>query len=279
MFAPWTDILLPPADLLVLAVIGWLVLRSRPRTGRALLLVSLIGLYVLSLTPVSTALLAAISLPNSNAKGAQAIVVLGAGMREKAPEYGGPAPDGLTLERVRYAARLARATGLPVALSGGAPIREGPPVARVMEAVLRADYGLYPRWIETASHTTAENARETMALLTTAGIRRIYLVTHAWHMARASLAFERAGAQVIAMGTGLPEPQQVNFKSLIPSARALQGSYYAFHEIIGLAWYALILHDDRSRGWAPASGRASAPDAIFVRACQCPWSKAQSSHR
>jgi uncharacterized SAM-binding protein YcdF (DUF218 family) len=42
---------------------------------------------------------------------AQAIVILGGGVRREAPEYGGATLGGITLERVRYGARLARTTG------------------------------------------------------------------------------------------------------------------------------------------------------------------------
>ena len=48
-----------------------------------------------------------------------AIVILGGGVRRHAAEYGGDTLGQLTLERVRYGARVARLTGLPVLVSGG----------------------------------------------------------------------------------------------------------------------------------------------------------------
>src|SRR5258707_4562639 len=47
-----------------------------------------------------------------------AIVILGAGRRVYAPEFGGETVDEFGLERVRYGAALARLTELPVLVSG-----------------------------------------------------------------------------------------------------------------------------------------------------------------
>ena len=44
---------------------------------------------------------------------AGAIVILSGGLRDYAPEYGGPTVNRVTLERVRYGARLARQSGEP----------------------------------------------------------------------------------------------------------------------------------------------------------------------
>src|SRR5262245_59038606 len=53
-------------------------------------------------------------------KGVDAIVVLGADVVHHAPEYGGGETVGpLTLERLRYAAHLERATRLPVLVTAG----------------------------------------------------------------------------------------------------------------------------------------------------------------
>ena len=55
----------------------------------------------------------------AQARSAQAIVILGGGVRRNAPEYGGDTVGRLTLDRVRYGAFVARATGLPVLVTGG----------------------------------------------------------------------------------------------------------------------------------------------------------------
>ena len=62
-------------------------------------------------------------------KSAQAIVVLGGGLYFDTPEYGGDTVGGSTLERLRYAATIARKTNLPVLVTGGAGWAGGSPVA------------------------------------------------------------------------------------------------------------------------------------------------------
>ena len=117
--------LLPPAGTIVLLLSGLAVLRWRPRIGVALLLVGLVLLWVCA-TPVAAlwqlrAVETEIPRAPLAGTGARAIVVLGAGSYIEAPEYGTDTVSAQTLERVRYAARLYRLTGVPILLSGGSP--------------------------------------------------------------------------------------------------------------------------------------------------------------
>ena len=70
---------------------------------------------------------------------AQAIVIVAGGRHRNAPEYGGETVNPLTLERLRYGARLARASGLPILLSGGAP-SGGTAEALLMRDALERDF-------------------------------------------------------------------------------------------------------------------------------------------
>jgi hypothetical protein len=47
--------------------------------------------------------------------------VLGGGRNRGAPEWGGESVNSFTLQRLRYAARLARESGLPLYVTGGKP--------------------------------------------------------------------------------------------------------------------------------------------------------------
>jgi len=170
-----------------------------------------------------------------------AIVILSAGRRAYAPEFGGETADALTLERVRYGARLARETHLPVLVSGGSTQGEAIPLAKLMADALRGDYGLTPKWQESRSTNTAENAIYSAEILKREGINRVVLVTHAWHMKRAYAAFAANGLSVIAAPTafyGRPARRSWDYY-FEPAESAFRNAGYAFHEIIGGYWYAI----------------------------------------
>lgn len=230
-------LLLPPLDLLLLAAAGAYLARRRPRLGRVLMAAAFAGLWLLATPYVGDRLLTALQTPYQPIRGdeAEAIVILGGGS-DPAPEYGGDSPSQPTLERLRYGARLARQTGRPILVTGGAP-KGGRPEAEVMAEVLAADFGLPGAWVEGRSRNTWENARFSADLLQKAGIRRIYLVSQAWHLPRAIPVFERAGLEVVPAGTGHAGLGELTPLDFLPSARGLKDSYIALHEAIGLAWY------------------------------------------
>src|SRR5690606_38101425 len=127
---------------------------------------------------------------------ADAIVVLGAGREQNDPAWGEDQPGLLAIERVRYAARLAKASGLPLLTSGGLHFGEPPSEAALMADTLIRDLGVPVRWREERSRTTWENARYSAEMLRAHGIRRVVLVTQAWHMPRARWSFEAVGFEV-----------------------------------------------------------------------------------
>src|SRR5688572_22523950 len=157
-----------------------MVLRNQPRLGRTVAWVGVVVLLVLSLPVVSHALLRALDPPPPldmvRARQAQAIVILGGGVRP-APEFGGETLGRLGLERVRYGARVVRATKLPVLVSGGT-VFGGTAEAPLMKRTLEEEFAVPVRWIEDRSRDTHSNARETAALLLPLGIKRIVLVAH-----------------------------------------------------------------------------------------------------
>ena len=242
-------VLMPPLNLLVLATLGWLLQRRWPRFGRALAAGSLVALLVVSTSAGALLLVAPLEertapleLAAAATAGAGAIVVLGAGAVESAPEYGGRAvPDAVALVRLQYAAHLQHVTGLPLMTSGGnASVARGvPPKAATMARTLTEDFRTPVTWIEDRSEDTAENASRSAALLKAAGIKRILLVTHAMHMPRARAAFARQGIEVIDAPTLFYSRMRWSPTMLLPSASGLYRSYYAMHEWIGLGWYRL----------------------------------------
>ncbi|OGA39639.1 MAG: hypothetical protein A3G24_09385 [Betaproteobacteria bacterium RIFCSPLOWO2_12_FULL_62_13] len=236
------SVLVPPGFLLLVALYGLILIRRRPRFGKSLIALALVALYALSTQYVAHALLQRLEpLPRDPLadRSGQAIVVLGAGTYFEAPEYGTATVNAQGLVRLRYAAHLHRATRKPILTSGGSP--EGAPAGEAvhMKETLDHEFQVPVAWVEDQSRTTFENARLAHKLLSAAGIRTIYLVTHAWHMPRARLAFENAGFEVIPAATGYATRFRVTLLDFLPDARALLDSSMFFHELIGIAWYQL----------------------------------------
>lgn len=239
-----TALLIPPGLLILAMAAGLAVLRSHPRTGRALLTAAGAGLYLLAMPIIATFLLQqleAAPLDAAELKDAQAIVVLGGGKYAQAPEYGGDTVAAMSLVRLRYAAVLQRRTGLPVLVSGGSPEGSATDEAQTMRLALEREFAVPVRWSEGRSANTLENARLTRELLDKDGIRRVVLVTHAWHMPRARLAFEHAGLKVIAAPTAHATRHPLALTHFLPDASALLDSALFFREVIGTVWYRLRL--------------------------------------
>ena len=111
-------LILPPTSLILLALLGIYLSRKHPRIGRTLAALSLTTLLILSLPITGNALLhnleTARTITAAQLKDIQAIVILGGGKNNNAPEYGGTDTiNKATLERLRYGAHLQQQTDKP----------------------------------------------------------------------------------------------------------------------------------------------------------------------
>ena len=240
-------VLVPPVSLILLGLLGLLLARRRRGLGLGLTTLSLLGLLALSVPAVAFSLMGRLEgppLPNSRAVGdAQAVVILAGGVARGAVDWGGDTVSLFTLQRLRYGAWLAKETRLPVLISGAAPRGDGRPgEAAMMRDVLQNEYGVPVRWVDERARTTAGNAREAAALLRAAGIKRVALVTSAFHMPRAQRVFERAGLQVVPARTGYFGYGGGRFEAvhLVPSGDALRLSYLALREMAANLMYLVI---------------------------------------
>lgn len=236
---------MPPLVCFLLAAAGVLVRRARPRLAHGLWSAAALSLLALSLPLVSGHLLRALQPERAldlsrDAQAARAILVLAGDTQLEAPEYGGATCGPLTLERLRYAAYLARASGLPICVSGGPPRSGETSHAAMMKAALEREFQVAVAWQEPWSDTTRENLRLSKVVLAEQGIDTVLLVTHAWHMPRALAESERHALAAIPAPTGFrARPALAEASSWIPSAKALRESAWALHEWLGRAWYAL----------------------------------------
>ena len=240
---------LPPTGLLLIALLGLGLCRRFPRVGRSLMATGVIALLAISSPIVAEFLVGFVDTSPpfdlKVARSAKALVILGGGTRRNAPEYGGDTLATLTLERVRYGARVARLTDLPVLVSGGS-VLGGMPEATLMALALETEFGVRVRWIESHSRTTHQNAVLSAFILKREGVDRILLVTHAFDTRRAIAEFEAQGLSVVAAPTGGYSASAADgggddrdIFDYLPSMAGLTRSYYATYEILAnVVWFA-----------------------------------------
>lgn len=227
----------------MLAVAGLIVRRWRRRLGEVLTAASCIALLVLAMPFFGGTLLVALEhhLPSDAGPDIKpgAIVILTADIDRYRGDDPGFGPGRLTLERERTGGALFRRVQLPVLVTGGVLQPGDPPIAAVMAQSLRDDFQIPVRWVEPRSRDTWENAEYSTRILRANDIGAVYLVTHAWHMRRAMLAFHHFGIKVIPAPVQLDRYPDISAFFLLPSVYGWQITYYAVHEWLGYVDYAL----------------------------------------
>ena len=225
------NLFLPPTGLLILAFVGLLLSRRHRRLGNALIATSLGLIWLGSLPVVATWLQRQAercpALDLSKPVSAQAVVILAGGGQRLAPEYGGPAVAGDSLERVDYGAYISRRTSLPVLVTGSDGEAAG------MRATLMRSFNITPRWVEARSGDTFDNARFSARLLHADHVSRIILVTTGTHELRAVREFTAAGLDVVPAPVGMRMPEPLRMGSFVPDVGALLQSHEAIYELIG----------------------------------------------
>ncbi|MFO7603540.1 MAG: YdcF family protein [Gammaproteobacteria bacterium] len=240
-------LLAPPGLNILLILLGLLMLRRFYRSGLFTLLFGLCSLLVFSLPVFTQSLFALLEQhpPLSKAQlarpSAQAIVILGGGSIPGAREYHGQdALNRHALERVAYGAYLRQQTGLPILVTGGRVFHDDASEAEVMQHTLLRAFHTPTRWLEDKSRNTMENAIFSQSMLQRDRVTRIYLVTHASHMARAVNAFQQTGLEVIPAPLGFETTNKpMSYRAFLPNAHALAASSRWAHEVLGMLWYRL----------------------------------------
>ena len=174
---------------------------------------------------------------------ADAIVLLGGAMR--GDTHMGTLPDlNQHADRLVHAVALYKAGKAPVIVLTGGGVEGARPEAQQMQDLL-AVMGVPARHVllESASRDTHDNAVNAAQLLKSRGMRRILLVTSAYHMRRSVALFEAQGLEVVPAPT---DYQQLVAKQILPNWLPVVGNLYqttdALHEIVGYWVY-------RWKGW------------------------------
>lgn len=234
--------LIPPLSLLLPMLAGFLLFRRKPALARILIAGSFLLLWLAATPYIAEGALHRLEAHTTpltaKPSGPAAIVILGGGTYFHAPEFADQdTVSELTIVRLRYGAKLYRESHLPILVTGGKPLGNAVSEAQQMRNVLEQDFQVPVSWTEDESDNTYENARFSFQTLQKQGITRIYLVTHAWHMARSATTFRRAGFEVIEAPTAFTTRHGTDLLTFLPHAEALRDSRRFTHEIIGLLWY------------------------------------------
>lgn len=240
-----TALLLPPGLFLVLLLAGMLFVTKR---FRSFLLGLFLLLYMLSIEPTKDLLL--LPLENrypvpawSELQNVDAIVVLGGGALENAPDIDGQgALSGDSLERIVSAYRLHAALKKPIIVAGGAVLGRKAE-SEIARDVLRR-LGAKEQFIlaETRSMDTNENALFAAEICRKKNWSRIVLVTSAFHMKRSLMLFNRFFNGIVPYPTDYKTLRRnYDYWSFLPDASNLADTATALKEYLGIMYYKLTL--------------------------------------
>lgn len=237
--------LMPPMCLLIATPVGVIIAFWWRRTGIAIALISSLLLYASCTQFFSERLLGMVenqvSPPSAAALAdAQAIAVLSGDVYHGKP---GGVPDDvglLTLERLRLAATLYHTYPLPILVTGGVEGNNAESSAALMVQTLEEDYGIKATWLEERAGNTYQNGAYSAAILKAHNISRVIIVTEAWHLPRAVWAFTHAGMAAIPAPAERTYPTPgIDWTELEADYASFARSFYALHELLGLAYYRL----------------------------------------
>lgn len=255
----WSVLLMPPAPFLLLSLIGAGQLRQRRLLGRVLLTLGAAGIWLsctdgaglwlerqlINPPPVLSRAELDDLAREQKAAGKIAVFVLGGGARPFVAEYDGPRLNAFSRDRLQFGVWLARRIGAPLGFSGGIgthAIQLQEPEARLAERSAAEDYGLKLRWVEADSRDTRGNAHETIALLKTAGITKLLLVSHDLHQPRALKAFRvesyaqtHGEIEVVAASITWRQEAMTRWQDWVPSNEGFARVRYAVYEALALA--------------------------------------------
>jgi len=202
-----TRFLTPPGIFIIPIMLSgmWLLFREKSKVG-ALNIIIAILMWILSISPVSDALLESLESNFSLPKNPQGdvIILLAGSTNYKAPDLSGiGAPSDYYLSRIVTAIRLQKILNIPIIVSGDKILKSNDVVIPITKRFL-ADLGVPADKIiiENSSRNTYENASMSAEIL-----KRRYpgekhlVITSAFHLRRAMGCFRKTGLEVEGFST------------------------------------------------------------------------------
>ncbi len=240
--------ILPPGIfILAIMIVSFLMIyRKRWKLGLVNLTVGLM-LWALSTVPVANFLIQGLEsdFPIPATPSGDVIILLGGGIINRVPDLTGTAaPSPLMMGRIVAAVRLYQRLGLPIIVTGGrvsddGAVAEAPVIKRFL-----VDLGVPEEVIteEDRARDTAQNARLTAAICRQKGFSKPILLTAAYHLKRARIAFDATDMNVTlfpAFFLGSRNSPHV-WRHILPRSGALYTSAKALHEYIGILYYLIL---------------------------------------
>jgi len=168
------------------------------------------------------------------------IVVLGGGLNyldEDKAEL-----NAVTLQRLVKGYQLFQQIGTRIIFSGGVGLGYD---IQISEASLARDWleemGVNRNKVilEDRARTTYENGVYVSRWLQEKGLNRVFLVTSAVHLPRATAVFEKQGVEVIPVPAGYMASHKLSWLDFLPGQGSLTANLAAIHEWLGIIWYRL----------------------------------------
>lgn len=244
-----TAFLLPPGLFVLVLVLSAFLAWRRYRWVAVCNGILGVALWIISAGPVADRLMApletGVHVESPGPGKMDAIVLLGGGIYDGVPDLSGlGAPGEDMLARIVCAVRAYRQQPVPIVVAGGSPPEFTTPEAVVVRRFL-LDLGVPMEHIvlEDKSRDTLENARNVAVICKERDYRRLLVITSAYHVRRARLAFAAAGLEVAAIGANFRSAttRQYGWASWLPSAEPLETVWRAGREYIGLLYYRKVL--------------------------------------
>jgi uncharacterized SAM-binding protein YcdF (DUF218 family) len=176
-------------------------------------------------------------------KEGNAYVVLGGGVIDFAPDIDGKGtPGSSALQRLICAYRLYRIDRKPIIFSGGKVFERRPEAEIAKRLLLSLGVNEKDIFLEEKSKDTFENAKYVKALSEKHGIKRIVLITNAFHMKRSMLLFDKFFKEIIPCPTGYTTSKtKYDLLSYLPNASNLDSIAVALKEYMGIIFYKITL--------------------------------------
>ncbi len=248
----FTSFLLPPGIFVISLFIASFLAK---RFKKTLFFIALIFLLI-STKHIGNYLLMPLEEPYNKAfqakKGVDAVVVLAGGSIYKPPNI---PLGGSSFKRLMYGLMIAKKENLPLIYTGLNAFKRGEEDFAIKETIkelnkylnlnIEMSKTLQKKFCvisEKRSVDTYHNALFTKEIFNKAGIKKpkIYLVTSAYHMRRASIIFKNMGFEAIPEATDFLASKVSHYTAFIPSMGGFQSSFTAIHEYFGIL-KALIL--------------------------------------